>query len=270
MGTAVSGIPSCWSIGSTERCTNRLTSTHILARNLQAPAELAVQSGAAQTEEFMSVAAHDLRNPIAVMRASAQMAQRQMARGDTSAVQNRLKAIVEQTDRLTEMLESFLDAARVGNSNLPLRPERMDLRDVVDLAADRARVLLGEDTRRTIEIRIPEGCLGAWDRQRIVRAVRALLTNALQYGDPDAPVTVEGRREGDRAYVVITGGGAGPDAEEATHLFERFFRGRTAAESGHGGSGLGLFTARGIARMHGGDVRRLQGDTFEIELPLVD
>ncbi|TMF06419.1 MAG: hypothetical protein E6I52_00460, partial [Chloroflexi bacterium] len=70
--------------------------------------------GAAETEEFMSVAAHDLRNPIAVVRASAQMAQRQINRGDTPAAQTRLKSIVDQTDRLTEMLETFLDAARLG------------------------------------------------------------------------------------------------------------------------------------------------------------
>ena len=68
--------------------------------------------------------------------------------------------------------------------------------------------------------------------------------------------------------VTVSGGGPGPDAEEVAHLFERFYRGRSAAEAGQSGSGLGLFTARGIARSHGGDVRRIDGDSFEIELPL--
>ena len=76
------------------------------------------EPGAAETEEFMSVAAHDVRNPIAVVRASAQMAQRQIARGDTVGAQGRLAAIVEQTDRLTDMLETFLDAARIGSGHL--------------------------------------------------------------------------------------------------------------------------------------------------------
>jgi signal transduction histidine kinase len=70
--------------------------------------------------------------------------------------------------------------------------------------------------------------------------------------------------------VVVSGGGRGPDSDELKHLFERFYRGRTAAEAGQAGSGLGLFTARGIARVHGGDVRRLEGDRFEIELPLIE
>src|SRR6266571_8634535 len=103
-----------------------------MAHNLQASARRVVpEPGAAETEEFMSVAAHDLRNPIAVVRASAQMAQRQINRGDTAGAHNRLKSIVEQTDRLNEMLETFLDAARIGAGNLLLRPERLELREVV-------------------------------------------------------------------------------------------------------------------------------------------
>jgi signal transduction histidine kinase len=226
--------------------------------------------GAAETEVFMAVAAHDLRNPIAVVRASAQMAQRQMARGDLDGAQARLKAIVEQTDRLTEMLEMFLDAARVTAGRLPLRSERVDLREVVESAAERARLLVSDHGNRMLECFVPEGCIGAWDKARIVRAVRALVTNALMYGDPDAPVRVEARRTGNRVHMTVSGGGRGPDAEEVTRLFERFYRGTSAAEAGQSGSGLGLFTARGIARSHGGDVRCVGGDHFEIELPLTE
>jgi len=231
-----------------------------------------VQQGpnAAETEEFMSVAAHDLRNPIAVVRASAQMAQRQVNRGDTAGALLRLKGIIDQTDRLTEMLETFLDAARIGSGKVPMRLERMDLREVVTLAAERARFLVGHLPERSIEMDIPDGCIGAWDRQRIVRAVRALLSNALLYGDPTEPVRVEAQRVSDRVHLTVSGGGRGPYDEEVAHLFERFYRGRSAAEAGQAGSGLGLFTARGLARLHGGDVRRVEGDLFEIELPLVD
>jgi signal transduction histidine kinase len=218
----------------------------------------------------MSVAAHDLRNPIAVVRASAQMAQRQINRGDTPGAQSRLKSIVEQTERLTEMLETFLDAARIGTGKVPIRPERLDLREVVAAATERARLLAGEHADRPVEVNIPEGCIGAWDRPRIIRAVRALLSNALLYGNPSEPVRVEGQRVGNRVRLSVSGGGQGPYAEEVAHLFERFYRGRSAAEAGQSGSGLGLFTARGLARLHGGDVRRVDGDRFEIELPLAD
>jgi signal transduction histidine kinase len=243
-----------------------------VARNLQRRPNLSVESeaGAVETEEFMSVAAHDLRNPIAVVRASAQMAQRQVNRGDTDGAQARLKSIVDQTDRLTEMLEGFLDAARIGAGNLPLRLEHIDLRVVVEQATERTRMLIADQLDRQVDIDIPEGCIGAWDRPRIVRAVRALLSNALMYGPPSSPVLIQATVHSRRVRLTISGGGPGPDAEEVQHLFERFYRGRSAAEAGQSGSGLGLFTARGIARMHGGDVSRLEGDVFELELPLID
>src|SRR5438132_1266547 len=237
---------------------------------VQQRVEMQPELGAAETEEFMSVAAHDLRNPIAVVRASAQMAQRHIARNDTDGAQGRLRAIVEQTDRLTDLLETFLDAARIGTGHLPMRPEDVDLQELVQTATEGARTLAGEHNGRALDSSIPDGCIGKWDRARMTRAVRALVSNALLYGDPSAPVRVEAQRAGDRVRMRISGGGVGPDADEAAHLFERFFRGRSAAEAGQSGSGLGLFTARGIVRMHGGDVRRLEGDTFEIELPLAD
>jgi len=224
--------------------------------------------GAAEIEQFMAIAAHDVRNPVAVVRASAQMAQRSIARGDLAAAQGRLTAIVEQTDRMTEILETFVDAARVGSGHLQLRRERVNLQDAVEAASARARVIAGDRANRQIVCDVPDGLIGAWDRGRIVRAVRALLANALQYGDESEPVRLDARRNGSRVHLTITGGGPGPDAEEVEHLFERFYRGRSAADAGQSGSGLGLFTARGIARAHDGEVRRLAGDIFEIELPL--
>jgi signal transduction histidine kinase len=232
------------------------------------------RNGAGDAEEFMAVAAHDLRNPVAVVRASAQMAQRQMARedGDMDAVRGRLTAIVQQTDRLTEMIETFLDAARISNGRQPplqIEP-RVDLREVVEVAVARARMLAPDQLERDVEVEVPGGCIGAWDRPRLVRAVRALLTNAMYYGPASAPVRVVATRVGATVQLAISGGGAGPDADELAHLFERFYRGATAAEAGQSGSGLGLYVSRGIARWHGGDVQRRVGDTFEIQLPLIE
>lgn len=225
-------------------------------------------AGNAEVQEFMSVAAHDLRNPIAVVRASAQMAQRQIGRGDLDAARGRLAAIVEQTDRLTDMLETFVDAARIEARRLPLRLETCDLRELILAAADRARLVMPDQTERALELDVPEGLLGEWDRARLSRALRALLANAFVFGSAERPVRVRAARDGQVVGVRIDGGGAGPDDEESARLFERFFRGKSAAEAGVAGSGLGLFTARGIARFHGGDVRYIEGDTFELSLPL--
>ena len=220
----------------------------------------------------MSVAAHDLRNPIAVVRASAQMAQRALSRGDEAAVRVRLAAIVEQTDRLSEMLETFLDAARSAAERLQLRREELDLREIVEWAVERARLVSGERSERRFELEAPAACVGAWDRGKLGRAVKALIENAFLYGDPSTPVRVWIKPASDRVRLLVSGGGRGPDGQEAAILFERLRQGRSAGEVGHAGPGLGLYTARGIARAHGGDVQWVASaempDAFELELPL--
>ncbi len=222
-------------------------------------------------DELMSVVAHDLRNPIAVVRASAQMAARQLARGDTDASQRRIESIVQQADRLSEMLERFLDATRAGTGQLALRRERVALAGIVSRAIERARATAGDAAARLVEVDVPEAIVGTWDPARLQRAVRALLENAYAYGEPSAPVRVWCRADDAHVRLFVSGGGPGPLPDEANRLFQPFFRGRAAADAGQAGSGLGLFIARGIARAHGGDVRRSDDgppDTFQIEMPL--
>jgi signal transduction histidine kinase len=219
----------------------------------------------------MGVVAHDLRNPVAVVRASAQMAMRQYRRGDIDAIMPRLETIIDQTDRLTDLLETFVEAARLSSGPLQLRLERVRLNDVAVYAAARARHALRRISDREVELECDGDVAGVWDRERVGRAIRALIENALLYGDPSAPVKVRIERRGGWALVEVDGAGTGPDASEAGRLFERFYRGRAAAEAGHAGSGLGLYTARGIARAHGGDVRRdaaAAPDLFVLELPV--
>lgn len=219
----------------------------------------------------MSAAAHDLRNPIAVMRASAQMAARQVQRGDIEAAQRRLDAIVAQTERATALLERFVDAAQIQANHVYLRREPVSLGEVVREAVARAQSMAGEHAGRATELNLADGCTGAWDRARVSRAVYALVENAFVYGDDAAPVRIETACDGHTARMVVCGGGSGPTAEEAGRLFEPYFRGHAAAEAGQSGSGLGLFTARGIARAHGGDVHMPRGgpsDAFELDLPV--
>lgn len=230
------------------------------------------RASARRTDEFMSVVAHDLRNPLAVVKASAQMALRQVQRGDTESATRRITAIVEQAERLNDLLESFVDAARVGEGALALRLDSVDLGRLVRESAEHARPTAAEaPVQRQLLVEAEDGVVVQADARRLGRAVRSLAQNAFLYGDPSSPVVIRMLAEDECVRVLFVGGGPGPLPDEQEQLFQRFYRGHMAAEVGHSGSGLGLYLARGIARAHGGDARQVPGeepDTFEIELPL--
>lgn len=200
------------------------------------------------------------------------MAARLIQRGDLDGAQKRLDAIVAQTDRAGALVEEFVEAARVSSQTVGLRPERLNLAEIVRSAEELARTQVhGELDSRSVKFELLDGCDGLWDKRQVTRALSALIKNACLYGDPAAPLRIEMHREDRRIVVRVSGGGPGPSAAESDRLFQPFFRGEASAQLGQGGSGLGLYTARGVARASGGDVRQAlhhSPDTFEMELPL--
>jgi signal transduction histidine kinase len=222
-------------------------------------------------DRYVGILAHDVRNPVAALRAHAQMGQRQARRGDTEGVQRRLETIVQHADLVTDLLDAFVEAARVSAGRLELRPEPVELTQVLSAAREHALRRVGQLAPRPVAVVGEDGVVGQWDRDRLERASRALIENALIYGEPTQPVEIRVECGPDEVLVRVRDGGPGPSPDEAERVFERFFRGRSATQIDYVGPGLGLFTARGIARAHGGDVRldpATSADAFVLELPL--
>ncbi len=220
-------------------------------------------------DRYVGILAHDVRNPVAALRAHAQMGLRQARRGDAEGVQRRLETIVQHADLVTDLLDAFVEAARVSAGRIELRPQPVELAQVLGAAREHALRRLGELAQRSVSVVGEDGVVGHWDRDRLERASRALIENALLYGEPTQPVEVQVEYGPDAVLVRVRDGGPGPSPDEAEHVFERFFRGRAATQVDYVGPGLGLFTARGIARAHGGDVRLdPSADAFVLELPL--
>lgn len=221
-------------------------------------------------DEFVAVVVHDLRNPLAVIRASAQMAQRQVGRADSEAARQRLGVIIAQADRSGALLDLFMEAARLEGPGLTLRYSSTDLAAGVRQSLEQVRRATGYTDRR-VDLSLVDPCVGFWDATRIGTAVRALVENAFLYGDPERSICIEMERHGQTVRVSVIGCGSGPVPDEQPLLFQPFFRGHAAAQQGTAGSGLGLWLSRGIARAHGGDVRYAPergADVFEIELPM--
>ena len=108
------------------------------------------------------------------------------------------------------------------------------------------------------------------DRQRMGQVLGNLLTNALRHTPPGGRVTLEARQGPSKVTLRVADTGEGISPEHLPHIFERFYRGDTARDRDHGGSGVGLAISRALVQAHGGTLTATSttaGATFTIDLP---
>jgi signal transduction histidine kinase len=221
-------------------------------------------------ERLISIVGHDLRNPLTALLVSAQMLQQKredLRPGQANAVDRILRSAA-RIDALVALLIDFT-YARLGKG-IPTRPGPMDAKAVVE------RVALEMRERypgREIRLEAPaQGLLGSWDGDRIAQAASNLVSNALQYGATDAPITVSLSAGADGALELrVHNAGSAIPADLRPHLFEPYRRGKGAEIAHPRGLGLGLYIVGEIARAHGGgvDVRsdEREGTTVTVRLP---
>jgi signal transduction histidine kinase len=220
--------------------------------------------------QFLNLASHELRGPITVMRGYLSMLE-DGSLGSTPPAQvlELLSAKARQIDLLvTEMIE----AARMEEGRLRLDIEPTDLRDVLDVAVREVRPLAVAGQR----IRLRAGgvpIVVSGDRRRLDDIVSNLLDNAIKYSPEGQDVHCEATIRGGSAVIRIRDQGLGIAEADMPRLFTRFGRILTEANSHIPGTGLGLWLARELARLHGGDIsvvsRLGAGSTFTLTLPLL-
>ena len=218
-------------------------------------------------EEWASIVAHDLRQPITVISLRSSLI---MQDNLTEEQQDDAKEIKVAAQRLNRMASDLMDASLLETHRMHLALDRLDLcqllRDVVTRVPLAALQTMVQVPRAQLFV---EG-----DAQRLEQVLENLLSNAVKYGAPDAPIVVEARALGAEAEIVVANHGDGIAPEEIPILFNRFFRSHTATHSGVKGLGLGLYIVRGLVEAHGGRiwVDSVPGDvtTFHVTLPLAD
>ena len=212
---------------------------------------------------FVADAAHELRTPLAILRAELELA----LRPDRTPAEMRaaLDSAAEEARRLSRLAEDLLVIARSDEDKLPIKPERVELRPLLERVATRLEPAAA-GAGRTISIEGPAGLNAHLDAMRIEQALGNLVDNALRHGAGD--VRIAAGAEATTVFMDVSDGGAGFSADFERKAFERFSRadeGRTG-----GGTGLGLAIVRAIAEAHGGSasvVRNGTGTTVRIEIP---
>jgi len=199
---------------------------------------------------LLTEASHELRTPLAVLRTEVELALR--GQRDPGELRASLESVGEEVERLSHLAEDLLVLARADQGRLPLRPEPLDVSDLLRAAS--ARAARGE--RRVLADGDAPGLVVAADPARAAQALDNLVTNALKHGGGD--VRLSARAGADRVELHVTDQGEGFSDELLGHAFQRE------------GTGLGLAIVAAIATAHGGEAgaRNLAGGGADVWLSL--
>jgi signal transduction histidine kinase len=211
--------------------------------------------------------AHDLRTPMMRLRGIAESALQDQD-ADAGALRNALADCLEESERVSGMLNTLMDISEAETGTMALQRETVNLADLVrqttDLYEDAA-----EDKGITLETRADNPIWIDVDRNRLRQVLANLVDNAVKYTPPAGRVVVEARRTPDEAVVTVTDTGPGIPADELPRIWDRLYRGdKSRSERG---LGLGLSLVRAIVQAHGGRVAvdsSPAGSRFTIHLPL--
>jgi signal transduction histidine kinase len=223
-----------------------------------------LQSSFERERQFVADASHELRTPLAVVKAELEAAMR--SEDNAGRVRESLVAALEETDHLAQLAEDLLLIARSADGQLPVRPESVELHDLLERTRQRFTDRAGEQGRR-IQVEVQEGLQANLDPLRSRQALGNLVDNALRYGAGDIRLAAQGGADAVQIDVSDEGPGFAPDL--APHAFERFSRGNGART--RGGTGIGLAIVRAIAEAHGGTAEIVDtashGATVRLRVP---
>jgi len=227
-------------------------------------------------DEFISIAAHELRTPLAILKGFAQTLLVQTARGNGPVLadwqEEALHGIDQATARMVELTEDLLDVTRLQAGRLALHLEAIDLIALVKRVMSRLQMTTEQ---HPITINTPlEYLVVHVDPRRIEQVISNLISNAIKYSPAGGmiEVTINEESEAQTALLSVRDHGIGIPAHQQSLVFGRFARADNARAYGIGGTGLGLYLCRELTERQGGQIwfesTEGQGSIFFVSLPM--
>jgi len=202
-------------------------------------------------QDFLATTIHDVQQPLSVVKARAQLALRQLGPSQLklATVVSSLHSIVDEADRLSQILSGLAEASRLGLGAFELRRSEVDLRELVQHAIDRQP----PQAAAQFQLRVDgDPVQGEWDRSLLERVVDNVLSNAVKYSPPGSPIDIAINDRDGIAQLAVHDHGIGLSPDDVERVFERYRRAEGAVQLGIRGQGLGLYLARGVVEAHGG------------------
>lgn len=218
--------------------------------------------------QFIAMASHEFRTPLAVIDGSVQRMLRRKSEPLPDDVAKRARSIRKAVATMTSLMESTLTAARMDAGETEINIQPCSLRDLLSDLCDRHRELNEEHILQCDLTALPERIEA--DATALEQIFTNLLSNAVKYSPKGPDIAVKGWQDAEFAVISVQDRGLGIDDDEIPQLFSRFFRARTS--TGIPGTGIGLNLVKSLVELHGGkvrvDSRKGQGSTFTLRLPL--
>ncbi len=238
------------------------------ARRKLEMSERELRSGMEFRERLIGIVSHDLRNPLGAISMSVNMLLRYHHLDDKG--RQLASRIGGSTERMREMIVQLLDFTRTHTgAGIPVKPEATNLEKVCRQVIEELEIRHSMMGRFRYEF---HGDLnGTWDADRLGQVVSNLGGNAVQYGRPDAPISIRVSDDGEEVLLEIHNQGEPIPPEMMPFIFDPFRRAREEGGSKGGGLGLGLHISYEIVRGHGGSIAvrstTTEGTTFSVRLP---
>ena len=217
--------------------------------------------------QLVSIVSHELRNPLtSILGYTSLLLNREV---DPARARHYLEIIQQQGNRLSSLIDHFLDSESVETGQVEIDLQPLDLRPL--LVAE-ANLVSDKSHKHVVDVAVGPAALPVkGDRERLAQVIANLLGNAVKYSPGGGVVTVEGEIADGMARIHVRDDGIGVPDEHQSRIFTKFFRG-SARESGIAGTGLGLAVSREIIEAHGGRISFTSaagsGSHFWFELPL--
>jgi PAS domain S-box-containing protein len=200
---------------------------------------------------FISVISHELKTPVALIKGYVSTLRREDASWDREVIEDSLKVIEEEADRLTGLIDNLLDATRLQAGALSINRS--------DVAVDALAKRIGErfqtqSSEHTIKVDFPDRfpiVLG--DEDRLEQVLSNLISNAIKYSPNGGEILISGQVHTRQIVICVKDQGPGIAVGDIPYVFDRFYRASEATRTTKG-AGLGLYLARAVVEAHGGRI----------------
>jgi two-component system, OmpR family, sensor kinase len=268
----VPDLPATTEVGRLSEALNTMLNQIEGAFAQERESEQQARASEERMRRFVADASHELRTPLTSIRGFAEL-HRMGAATEEADVQRLMRRVEDEASRMGLLVEDLLLLARLDQQR-PLERNPVDLLEIASDVVHDARVVA---PTRSINLEVyaetPPIVIG--DEPRLRQVVHNLMANAVTHTPDGTPVTVHLTTFADarpRAVIEVADAGPGLTAQEAAHVFERFYRADSSRSRQAGGTGLGLSIVAGIVAAHGGRVTvepsTGEGAVFRVELPL--